>query len=107
MPCTHEQRRQFRQQAIEKHRREFGELNCRLCGACMKANSLQAHHVLPKNSGGVNDAEVNSTLVRGECHVALHDRFTGKLTHVGRMLLEGFIKNSKQRSYGIRVCKKG
>jgi hypothetical protein len=72
----------------------------------MNESALQAHHVLPKNSGGANDAENNGVLVRGVCHIELHDRQTGKLTDIGELLLEGFKRNSKQRSYGIRICKK-
>jgi hypothetical protein len=63
---------------------------------------------LPKNSGGPNDAEINSALVGCQCHIELHDRFTGRLTHIGKMLLDGFKRNSLKRSYGIKPnCKKG
>lgn len=107
MPCTGKERKAFRDRVMILHRQQFGQASCRLCGACMNESALQSHHVLPKNSGGTNNAEENGALVSGRCHVELHDRHTGKLTDIGLMLLDGFRRNSKLRSYGIFVCKRG
>ena len=107
MPRSHEQKQFFRNTVIDESRKMFGDTVCRMCGRAMCPNSLSAHHLVPLNSGGENDPINNAVLVGvGECHIALHDKYTGKLTHLGQMLLEGFRRNSRQRSYGIKPrCK--
>lgn len=100
-------RKHFRDQALTHHQQQFGDYCCRLCGKCLEDWQLQAHHVLPKNSGGVNDAYCNSCLVGKDCHVELHDKYSGRLTRLGQLLLEGFKRNSKQRSYNLKKkCEK-
>lgn len=106
MPRSHEQKQFFRNTVIDESRKMFGDTVCRMCGLAMCPNSLQAHHLVPLNSGGENDPINNGVLVGGKCHVELHDRHTGKLTDIGQMLLDGFRRNSKLRSYNISVCKR-
>lgn len=102
---TKEQKQFFRENVISETQKLFGETCCRLCGQCMDKSKLDAHHVLPLNSGGENDPFNNGLLVGSKCHIELHDRHNGKLTIMGKLLLKGFIQNSKLRSYG-KQCRK-